>query len=226
MARRTKEDALATRHSLLDAAELLFQAQGVSRTTLNDIACKAGTSRGAIYWHFKDKADLFNAMMESVTLPLEQAFEYQYPSAELTIDPLERIRKVLTNVFNQIVTDPRTRRVFEVATQKVEYVDELQAVQLRHLTVRNAFLVKMEHGLAQAAASQNLVIGISVACAAQGLHAMADGLIQNWLLDITAFDLIGSGQKVIDVYLTGLGFRLGTPGHLQETQGPAVNPFQ
>ena len=82
---------------------------------------------------------------------------------------------------------------------KVRCVNELQTMQLRHLTVRNEFLVKMEHGLAQAAASQNLVIGISVACAAQGLHAMADGLIQNWLLDIMAFDLIGSGQKVIDV---------------------------
>ena len=109
---------------------------------------------------------------------------------------------------------------------KVRCVNELQTMQLRHLTVRNEFLVKMENSLAQAAASQNLVIGMSVACAAQGLHAIADGLIQNWLLDITAFDLIGSGQKVIDVYLTGLGFRLGTPGHLQETRGPAVNSFQ
>eukprot|EP01031_Cornospumella_fuschlensis_P049721 gene49721-60863_t len=69
------EDALATRNSLLDAAELLFQAQGVSRTSLNDIAKHAGTTRGAIYWHFKDKADLFNAMMERVTLPLEQSIE-------------------------------------------------------------------------------------------------------------------------------------------------------
>ena len=64
MVRRTKADALATRNSLLDAAEHLFQARGVSRTSLNDIATAAGTTRGAIYWHFKDKADLFNAMME------------------------------------------------------------------------------------------------------------------------------------------------------------------
>ena len=71
MARRTKADAQATRSSLLDAAEQLFQARGVSRTSLNDIALAAGTTRGAIYWHFKDKADLFNAMMERVTLPLE-----------------------------------------------------------------------------------------------------------------------------------------------------------
>ena len=60
MVRRTKADAEATRLSLLDAAEQLFQARGVSRTSLNDIATAAGTTRGAIYWHFKDKADLLS----------------------------------------------------------------------------------------------------------------------------------------------------------------------
>ena len=45
--------------------------QGVSQTSLQQIAQQAGATRGAIYWHFKDKADLFNAMMERVTLPLE-----------------------------------------------------------------------------------------------------------------------------------------------------------
>ena len=73
MARRTKADAQTTRNNLLDAAEQLFQSRGVSHTSLNDIATAAGTTRGAIYWHFKDKADLFNAMMERVTLPLEQS---------------------------------------------------------------------------------------------------------------------------------------------------------
>ena len=38
MARRTKADAQATRSGLLDAAEQLFEARGVSRTSLNDIA--------------------------------------------------------------------------------------------------------------------------------------------------------------------------------------------
>ena len=56
MVRRTREETpLPPRNSLLDAAELVFHAHGVSRTSLSDIALQAGTSRGAIYWHFKDK---------------------------------------------------------------------------------------------------------------------------------------------------------------------------
>jgi TetR/AcrR family transcriptional regulator, acrAB operon repressor len=224
LARQTKENALATRHSLLNAAELLFQAQGVSRTSLNDIARSAGASRGAIYWHFKDKADLFNAMMERVTLPLEQTFQFQHPEQEPDADPLERIRQVMHDALRQIATDARTRRVFEVATQKVEYVDELHAVRVRHLTVRNGFLVQMEHGLALAAAAQNLNIRISIANAAQGLHAMADGLIQNWLLDTTAFDLVASSEQVIDIYLRGLGFRVEHDSKL-EINEPSTSTY-
>ncbi len=209
MVRRKKEDALATRQSLLDAAELLFQAQGVSRTSLNDIARKAGTTRGAIYWHFKDKADLFNAMMERVTLPLEQAF--QGLGKDLASDPLDRIRQVMREALYQIANDARTRRVFEVCTQKVEYVDELQAVRVRHLTIRNEFLMQVELGLKLAAARRKLALPISLANAAQGLHAMVDGLIQNWLLDAEAFDLPVTSEQAIDIYLTGLGFSVGHP---------------
>ena len=72
MVRRTKEDAIATRNSLMDAAELVFGEKGVSRASLSDIAQAAGATRGAIYWQFKDKMDLFNAMMDRVALPLER----------------------------------------------------------------------------------------------------------------------------------------------------------
>ncbi|MDW5443133.1 TetR family transcriptional regulator [Polaromonas sp. SM01] len=205
MARRTKEDALATRQSLLDAAELLFQAQGVSRTSLNDIAKQAGTSRGAIYWHFKDKADLFNAMMERVTLPLEQSFDDVMRDAQT--DPLARICHGIRQALLHIATDPHTRRVFEVATHKVEYVDELQAVRLRHLTVRHEFLQQVESGLLDAAERQALTLTAPASTVAQGLHAIIDGLIQNWLLDSTAFDLAAVGQDVVDIYLAGLGFK-------------------
>src|SRR4051794_1571206 len=120
MVRRSKEDALATRNSLLDAAEHVFLAQGVAGTSLNDIAVAAGTTRGAIYWHFKDKADLFNAMMDRVAMPLQGALTLvDAPPDE---DPLPSLKKGLRAALRQTVNDPQTRRVFEVATHKVEYV--------------------------------------------------------------------------------------------------------
>ncbi|MES2413881.1 MAG: TetR family transcriptional regulator [Pseudomonadota bacterium] len=206
MVRRTKEDALATRESLLDAAEVLFQAQGVSRTSLNDIARQAGTTRGAIYWHFKDKADLFNAMMDRAKLPLEEAFDARdkNPSGAA----LDNIRYGMTTCLARIASDDRMRRVFEVATHKVEYIDELQAVRARHLTVRNGFLGKMEADLARAATEQGVEMRVPPDVAAHGLHAVVDGMIQNWLLQPEAFNLPETIAPVIDVYLAGLGFRV------------------
>ncbi|MDV7394715.1 TetR family transcriptional regulator, partial [Arthrospira platensis SPKY1] len=63
MVRKTKEEAWETRQRILDAAEQVFQRQGVSRTSLSHIAAEAGVTRGAIYWHFKNKVDLYDAMI-------------------------------------------------------------------------------------------------------------------------------------------------------------------
>src|SRR5687768_18585123 len=107
MVRRSKEDALATRQQLLDAAEHVFLAQGVSGTSLNDIAVAAGTTRGAIYWHFKDKADLFNAMMARVTLPLEAAFQ-ESGAGE---DPLPGMRLCMLRALRSTAGRSEERRV-------------------------------------------------------------------------------------------------------------------
>jgi TetR/AcrR family transcriptional regulator, acrAB operon repressor len=203
MARRTKEDAQATRSSLLDAAEHLFQAKGVSRTSLNDIAVAAGTTRGAIYWHFKDKADLFNAMMERVTLPMESAL--QRAGAVDGSDALAQMRAAILHALHRTAHDAQTRRVFEVATQKVEYADDLSAVRGRHIAVRNDCIAQMEHGLVSAAEARGVALAIPPAEAARGLHALVDGLIQNWLLDPLSFELEPTGRFSIDAYLAGLG---------------------
>jgi TetR/AcrR family acrAB operon transcriptional repressor len=212
MVRRTKTEALETRNSLLDAAEHLFQARGVSRTSLNDIATEAGTTRGAIYWHFKDKADLFNAMMERVTMPLECSLAN---TVQATADPLLALRDAMLSALRQTATDEQTRRVFEVATHKVEYVTEMQAVRDRHLRVRNECMTMTKEALGQAVKREHLALPMPLSTAALGLHVMMDGLIQNWLLDPQAFDLVQSGRDTVDAYLAGLGFELSS----RQTQG-------
>ena len=203
MVRRSKEEALATRNHLLDAAERVFLVQGVAGTSLNDIAVAAGTTRGAIYWHFKDKADLFNAMMDRVVMPLQAAMESV--AASQADDPLPHLRSALRRAMHQTVADPQTRRVFEVATHKVEYVESLCAVRERHVRMRNAASGYFRAALRQAAAVRGVRLPVPATVAAQGLHALVDGLIQDWLLEPAAFDLEVTGPKAVDTYLRGLG---------------------
>jgi TetR/AcrR family acrAB operon transcriptional repressor len=202
MARCTKEEALATRHRLLDAAEQVFSEKGVSRTCLNDIAQAAGVSRGAIYWHFKNKADLFNAMMDSAILPMEQTL--QQMGHDVSQDPLAELERAMLRSMHSIENDAHTRALFEVATMKVEYVDELLAVKQRHVTCYVEGTLQIHRSLQEAAARGTVVLPVSAAVIARGLHALMVGLIHTWMLDTSAFKLVEVAQASIRTYLRGL----------------------
>lgn len=202
MGRRTKQEALATRDGILDAAELLFEKQGVSRTTLQHIATTAGVTRGAIYWHFQDKSALFNAMMERAVMPLEIAA--QSAEGRDSANPIDDVRTWLLGAFRLAATDPRARRVFEIATHKVEYVDELLGVRDRHLANYYHWVTRTESRLKIAVKRGLLKPSVPARNMALGLWAMADGLIQLWLLDQAAFNLMNVGRQNVDSCLGAL----------------------
>ena len=202
MARRTKEEALATRDLILDTAERVFQRRGVSRTSLQEIAQQAGLTRGAIYWHFQNKADVFDAMLQRVTLPMVAKLNGQSKCG--LQDPLQHLRQNIVEVFHQIVHNLQVRRVFDIASHQVEYADELQAVRDRHISGRAEHVADLERMLAQAVACGQLAAGTPTRGAAEGLHALLDGLMSNWLLDPKAFDLEVVGAQALDAYLAGL----------------------
>ena len=208
MARKTKQEAQATRSHIIDTAELVFEQRGVSGTSLHEIAKAAGVTRGAIYWHFEDKADLFNAMMERATMPLEDGGGVcGLEHGELS---LEQMRDGFVAVLRQVVADPQMKRVFGIATHKVEYIGEMDAVRERHLSVRNGCLADVERTLKQAMKRGELSRRVPARAAAVGLHALLDGLLQNWMLDPTGFNLVKVGTQVLNTYFAGLAAEVAT----------------
>ena len=177
-------------------------------SALSDIAQAAGATRGAIYWHFKDKVDLFGAMMDRVTLPLEQG--YSEVECSTCPDPVQRLRAVMVLVLKTVASDERTRRVFEIALYKVEYVPELAGVRERHMAASDAFTSQLARDFQIAAQMQCIVLPMTPMEAAIGLHALFNGLMQNWILNDRAFDLVRVGRVSTDAYLSGLG--LSVPG--------------
>jgi TetR/AcrR family acrAB operon transcriptional repressor len=202
MARRTKEEAAATRDSILDAAEKLFVEQGVSRTTLQHIATAAGVTRGAIYWHFDDKGALFNAMMERAILPLEA--EMQVLDQVESEDPLVDLRNHMLAVLGRTVNDPGARRVFEIANLKVEFVGEMDAVRQRRKDNMANWMTRAERRIGLAADKGLISRQADPSRVALALWIMIDGLIRNWMFDRQDFDLLALGKCVIDPYLDGL----------------------
>lgn len=202
MARRTKEEAAATRDSILDAAEILFAKQGVSRTTLQHIASAAGVTRGAIYWHFLDKGALFNAMMDRGKFPIEEAMQV-LEQREMT-DPLQCLRDEMMTVLRIVAEDEKARRVFEIATLKTEFVDEVDSVRARRRESIGMWQDKMEGHLNRAREKGMLRPEAGTRESAMGCWIMIDGLIRNWIFEPTSFDLLAVGGHVVDTYLAGL----------------------
>ncbi len=62
---RTEE----TQAKILDAAQAVFSDQGFEKTQLEEVAARAGYTRGAIYAHYSSKEDLFLALMDQRVIP-------------------------------------------------------------------------------------------------------------------------------------------------------------
>jgi len=202
MARKTKEEAQATRDRILDTAEQVFSERGVARTSLADIADAAGVTRGAIYWHFRNKGDLFAGLLDRVALPMEEMVARA--ADEATEDPLDSIRACCIYVLRRTVRDARCRRVFEILAHKCEYVDEMHTLVARHMQCRLQGIGMIERALRNAMRKGQLPRHLPARRAAVGLHAYVDGLIYNWLLDPRSFALDKDADALVDQYLLGL----------------------
>lgn len=202
MARRTKEEAQETRSLILDTAENVFRDRGVSRTSLAEIAQQAGVTRGAIYWHFENKADLFTAMCDRATLPLEALLENMADPDQP--DPLGLMRRAAVQALSLVEQDGRCRRVFEILTLKCEYVDELAPnVQRRRecrLGAREVFRMALENARRRGQVRADLDAGL----AATALLAYVDGLILDWGLEPEAYSLAAQAGPMIDLFFSGL----------------------
>jgi TetR/AcrR family acrAB operon transcriptional repressor len=195
VARCTKEEALETRERLLDAALEVFHAEGVSRPSLSKVAELAGATRGAVYGHFENKADLFSALCDRILLPAESLAEIRGRSVD---DPLGALRAWCVYVLTDPVTNAQKRRLFEVIFHKCEMLDENGEIRQRRLKARAVGKSHVRELVALAVKRGQLAADLDVDAAAGLLHDSAIGVLSQWLLDPEAFDLPGRAERYAD----------------------------
>jgi TetR/AcrR family acrAB operon transcriptional repressor len=126
MPRRTKEEAEQTRQQLLETALALFARQGISRTALKEIATDAGVTHGALYWHFKNRADLVAGLYEECRFPIDDLYINQLQSARQ--NALEALEDFLTQWCLLILGEGRAGKIWRVFHQTQETDSELVTI--------------------------------------------------------------------------------------------------
>lgn len=202
MVRKTREAALETRDALLTAALEVFREKGVAHTRLIDVAARAGVTRGAIYWHFKDKAELFAAVCERGTLPVEALLAEA--SASQQPDPLATLKQLALMALKQLAEHPDTQAMFDVIFHKCEFTAELAAVVAKTDADRAACLSRVQTLLDQAVAAGQLPADTDTFLATQGLHAFMVGLMHEWVQQPGLYDLAACAESLLDCWLAGL----------------------
>lgn len=199
MARKTKLQALETRQQILDAAVVEFSAHGVSSTSLADIANAAGVTRGAIYWHFKNKVELFNGVWEdcqSQMHHLELEYQTKFPN-----NPLCILREILIYILCSTVSDTRRRSLMEIIFHKCEFIGEMTSVQEARRALYMDGYERIEVLLQKCIVQKQLPSNLNTRRSAVILRAYLTGLMENWLFMPESFDLLQESGKFVDSYL-------------------------
>lgn len=184
--RRTKEDAEQTRQKVIEAALELFSRNGYSNTTLAMIADMAGFSRGPIYWHFRNKDELYQAVLAVSQEPLRQLIAESQAVAET---PLAALEHFVSQWFRLLVTNPAHRRSFEILLNKTEFTAEM-AVALKRERELTRQMVGLLADLVSRAQAQG-VATTSQSPQSLGLlvYSSLMGITHTWLFSPKLFKL-------------------------------------
>ncbi|CAB3788999.1 HTH-type transcriptional regulator TtgR [Paraburkholderia ultramafica] len=172
--KRKKVEALGTRAQILRAAEQVFVERGVSRASLSEIADLAGVTRGAVYWHFKDKMALLETLFEHASLA-DDPFVMSWSEGER--DPLGQLERRLAGLLATVLSAGPSRRFYLIMLMRCEMSTETEWLWSRlHASWRGAEH-QMARALRAAIARNQLSAELDPYLAATFIHSTVMGLI-------------------------------------------------
>ncbi|MCU6669834.1 acrEF/envCD operon transcriptional regulator [Enterobacteriaceae bacterium H4N4] len=209
MARKTKAEALKTRRSLIEAAIEQFAARGVANTTLSDIADAARLTRGAVYWHFASKTEIFNAIWQEQR-PLREIIRDRLLLVDED-DPLLILREQFVTALQYIARDPRQRTLLQILYHKCEFEkDMISEYEIREGIGFNDENVRgiLKKCIARGRVSPRVNIDTTLIV----FHGFFCGLVKNWLMSPERLDLYQQAPELVDNIMATLPAARLSPG--------------
>ncbi|WP_368540619.1 acrEF/envCD operon transcriptional regulator [Enterobacter soli] len=201
MARKKKEEAQKTRQQLIEAAIGQFATRGVANTTLTDIADAARVTRGAIYWHFSSKSEIFNAIWEQ-QIPLREIIRDRLSLSD-DVDPLLMLREQFIASLQYIARDPRQCALLQILYHKCEFNSDM----ISECEIRNRIGINYDYlrgTLKQCISRKVISPSVNIELALIVFHGFFSGVIKNWLMNSDSFNLYQQAPALVDNILATL----------------------
>ena len=193
--RKTKTEAQKTHQHLLDAALEVFWRDGVTRASLQAIAQEAGVTRGALYWHFKNKEDLFETLFEQQYADFFAAFNDQ--TLRDNQDVWTHLQHNLTTMFETLATRESKHKFCNVMFSKCEQTAGNETITELACRYHRLFQKQIAYALQLSREQGRLPENTDIKLAAIYLESSLVGLIKIWIDEPERFDLIAKSKRVI-----------------------------
>ena len=193
--RKTKTEAQKTHQHLLDAALEVFWRDGVIRASLQAIAQEAGVTRGALYWHFKNKEDLFETLFEQQYADFFAAFNDQ--TLRDNQDVWTHLQHNLTTMFETLATRESKHKFCNVMFSKCEQTAGNETITELACRYHRLFQKQIAYALQLSREQGRLPENTDIELAAIYLESSLVGLIKIWIDEPERFDLIAKSKRVI-----------------------------
>lgn len=199
--RRTKAEAEETRQAILAAAERVFFKKGVANASLDEVAAAAGVTRGAIYWHFSSKTDLFIGLYKSVALPESDLLDFGDPDLKgLTL--LSKIEEAACKWLALLAQDEQRQRIMTISL-RTSYSDEFAPVLHAQEELDRYHKDRLEAAFERAQAEGAFNDNWTAESALGALYWLLKGICSDWLLFGKRFDLAKDGGKAVHSLMKG-----------------------
>jgi TetR/AcrR family acrAB operon transcriptional repressor len=202
--RRTKEEAAATRRQVMEAALRMFSQNGYAATTLDDIAREAGVTRGAIYWHFSNKADLYNTLVAEVFARVNPTMEQAMQDGGSV---LEGLRRLFVGTLAYLEEDEVFRLVNEMILFKTAVTPEMEPGMQKKMHATRAMVDTIAGMVQSGIQAGEIRADVDARDAALSLLGCQNGLAALWLLDPALFCIKDRAEALADIYIAGIAAR-------------------
>lgn len=122
MVRRAREDALETRKQLLGSALEIMSEKPFSSVSMTEIAGRVGLSKGAIYWHFKNKNDV----LLNVILNMRARMQEEFCTDSASLESIDDMRSYFKKKMQKPLQDEDFKKIHRLMHRGEEWPEEIR----------------------------------------------------------------------------------------------------